>query len=90
MERQGPWWEPSRRLRVGHLGRHFPPTAEGPIHGHEGCGGQGFTVCEKILSCQQSPFSVEDGQKVGHPELIPLARQTRRLLTRLGRGPKSL
>lgn len=68
----------------------FPTPAEGFIDGHQGGGGQGFAVCEKILRCQQRPFSVEDGQKVGHPELIPLTRQVLRLLTRLRRGPQQV
>ena len=90
MERQGPYWERSRRLRVGLLRRDVPPPTEGLIDGHEGRGGQGFAVREKILRCQQSPFSVEDGQKVCHAELIPLAGQVLRLLTRLRRGVKQV
>jgi hypothetical protein len=86
MARQGSYWEPSRRLRVSHFRRDFPPPTEGLLDGHEGGGGQDFAVRETILRCQPRPFRVEDGQKVGHPELIALARQILRLLTRLRRG----
>jgi hypothetical protein len=68
MARQGSYWEPSRRLRVGPFRRDVPAPTEGLIHGHEGGGGQSFAVREKILRCQQHPFGIEDREKVSHPE----------------------
>jgi hypothetical protein len=70
MERQGSYWEPSRHLRVGHFRRDVPLPTQGLIDGHEGRGGQGVAVCELILRCQRSPFSVEDRENVGHPEAV--------------------
>ena len=71
MARQGSYWEPSRRLRVGPFRRDVPAPTEGLIDGHEGGGGQGFAVREKILRCQESAFGIEDREKVGHPEAVP-------------------
>jgi hypothetical protein len=70
MVRQGSYWEPSRRLRVGPFRRDVPPPTESLINGHEGGGGQGFAVREKILRCQESAFGIEDREKVGHPEAV--------------------
>jgi hypothetical protein len=42
------------------------------------------------LGFQQGAFSIENGQKVCYPELIPLARQVLRSLTRQRRGKKQI
>src|SRR5207249_1208139 len=55
-ERQGSYWERSKRLRVGHFRRDFPPPTEGLIDGHESSGGACFTVSELILGFQEGAF----------------------------------
>src|SRR5882724_754961 len=57
-ERQGSYWERSKRLRGGHFRRDFPPPTEGLIDGHESSGGACFTVSELILGFQEGAFGV--------------------------------